>query len=56
VARRNSGKVRQSAMTQRSLAKLLKKKQSSNRRTDGRDWTTHLYEKLNGVKEDDREG
>jgi hypothetical protein len=42
-------------MTQRALDKLLRKKQKGDRRNDAKDWTTHLYETLNGVKEDDRE-
>jgi hypothetical protein len=52
MGRRNSKTVRQSAMTQRALDKLLRKKKSGDRRNDGRDWTQHLYEKLNGVKEE----
>jgi hypothetical protein len=42
-------------MTQRALDKLLKKKKSGDRRNDARDWAQHLYERLNGVKGDDRE-
>jgi hypothetical protein len=51
MGRRNSSKVRESTMTQRQLDKLLSVKQKSDRRNDGRDWTTYLYERLNGVKE-----
>jgi hypothetical protein len=55
MGRRNSGKVRRSAMTQRALDKLLKKKQKGDRRNDAKDWTSHLYQQLTKVEADDRE-
>jgi hypothetical protein len=50
MGRRNSGQVRRSNLSQRALDKLLTNKQKSGR-NDGRTWATHLYERLNGVKE-----
>jgi hypothetical protein len=53
MGRRNSKTVRQSAMTQRALDKVLKKKQKGDRRNDMRDWTTHLQQQLKEVQADE---
>ncbi|MEH6992612.1 hypothetical protein V7075_07840 [Neobacillus drentensis] len=54
IGRRNSKKVRQSAMTQRQLDRLLSGKQKSNRRNDMTDWTDRIYQKLKETEADDR--
>lgn len=56
MGRRNSGKVRQSAMTQRQLDRLLSNKQKSDRRNDMKDWTDRVFKKLNEGEEVNENG
>jgi hypothetical protein len=48
VARRNSKDVRYSAMSQRDIRKLEKKKKKANPKYDGKDWTDRVLHKVKG--------
>jgi hypothetical protein len=56
VSRRNSKKVRESAMTQRQLDRLLSKKQKSDRRNDMKDWTEKVLLKIKEAEEVNENG
>jgi hypothetical protein len=50
MGRRNVGEVRYGNMTQWNQRKLKKKKQKA-KKADGRDWTDHVFAKLQQDKE-----